>query len=349
MKSKYIELLNKFVTSNIELLSQSKKYKQRENDEISHFDYLPSFNEKNDPDYLGNLPVFKELLNSFLSQFIFIPNIKFDLNGHMSDNIDGLYLSDVISNDVHPLFKLKNISSNFSIKLEIDVFSQFNHITHNTKIHHSNFSFDDNKLELNSDFICESCDERLTLSIDYDTNLIYSTYKKDPCILPFKPKNLTVHLKSPSGKIVFLNDPRKIFNESRDNRYKVSINSTLGCIQETEFYASHNIGFFFISNSMPYIFQNNSEILFASFNEESDEDIEKFKNYNELGYICTGLWWYTVLDYDLYQSLCLINNIDPNSIEHTVATINKNEFSVLHDLTAHSDGYFQGVFSSISY
>lgn len=348
MVEKYDALLKQFVKNNMDTLLSSRRYKDPKDDESEYaLHYLPEHNQTPDPGFIGESPQFEELRETFIDTFINLDTISFNMQGHFPE-FDGHSIAYVINNirscnrDI--------IRFDVEYKLLVDVFTAFLSVRDNTTInYYFMFSYGKNKVEFQSSRSCPSCNEYLTMMIDYDKMAVVSLLKKTDCPLAVSPKNIVVELQSPSGKLVFLNDPRQFLKIERDNRYKVSINSTLGCLQETESYAAQNVGYFFIGNCMPYIFQKGNEILFSSFNEESDEDIEQFKDYDELGSVCTDLWWYSILDYQLFLDLCASKGVNPDSIDHTVATTNKDTFTVDHDMTAHKEGHFSGTYSTITY
>lgn len=347
MLEQYEALLKQFVNENMSILLASRRYQDpREGREETSLDYIPEHNQTPDPGYITNTPQYSELLNTFIDTFINRDDITVKMQGHLSD-IDGKTLSEILATDIR--YSRANMIHEYDFKLQIDLFETFLGLRDNKPINYFVFSYGKNKVEFQSSVRCRACNEFLSMSIDYDQKAVVSVVKKPDCPLAETPRNIVVTLKSPSGKLVFLNDPREFFKLERDNRYQVSINSTLGCIQETNFYAKHNIGFFFIGNCMPSIFQKDNTILFASFHEEDDEAVEQFKEYKELGSVCADLWWYTILDYQLFLDLCDEQGVDPESIEHTVAITNKETFTVDHNLTAHEEGDFEGTFSTITY
>jgi hypothetical protein len=347
MVEKYDALLKHFVTNNMATLLASRRYKEPKEGKAEYaLHYLPEHNKTPDPGFIGETPQFNELLETFIDTFINLETISFQMQGHFPE-LNGRSVAYVIENVRS--YKRDIIRFEYEYKLLLDVFHAFLGIRDNTKINYFMFSYGHNQIEFQSTLGCPSCNEYLSMIIDYDKMGVVSLIKKPDCPLAAAPKNVVVELKSPSGKLVFLNDPRQFLKIERDNRYKVSINSTMGCLQETEAYAEQNVGYFFIGNCMPYIFQKGNEILFSSFNEESDEDIEHFKEYEELGYVCTGLWWYSILDHQLFLDLCASKGVNPASIEHTVAITNKETFTVDHDMTAHKEGHFSGTYSTITY
>lgn len=345
MFEQYDALIKQFVTDNMSTFLASKRYKEPEAGKAENsLDYLPEHNTKADPDFIGDSPQFKDLVSTFVDRFIDRDDIIFKMQGHMP-TIDGRTVADVMATDDR--YDREMMLFEYDMKLQIDIFDAFLGMRDNVKINYFTFSYARNKVEFQSSLRCPACNQYLTMIIDYDQMAIVPLSKVKDCPLANVPTNIVVELNSPSGKLVFLNDPREFFKLERENRYAISINSTLGCIQETQFYADHNIGHFFIGNCMPYIFQKDNEILFSSFDEEYEDD--RFEGYEQLGYVCTGLWWYTILDHQLFLKLCAEQGVDPESIEHTVATTDKQTFKVDHDLTAHREGDFNGVYSTITY
>lgn len=349
MQDQYKNLLSQFVTDNLSIFQANRRYSEiKEGREDTSLNYLPNHNEKADDNFIGNTPQFKELLNTFMSSFIERDDIVFNLQGHFPQ-FDGRTMTEVMKTvSFHDRANLIETCA-FDMKLLIDLFNLFLSLSGNEKYHSFMFSYGKNRIELHSTQACPSCSTYITMVIDYNTNTVCSLLKKPDCLLKEQPDTIEIDLESPSGKLVFLNDPRRFLKVERDERNSRSINSLLGCIEETKAYAAHNVGFFFIANSLPNIMQDHEKILFTSYNDEDEESIEKFKDYANLGYVCADLWWYTVLDHQLYLDLCAAKGVDPESIDHTVAVTDRPTFKVVHDLTAHKVGHHFGVFSTITY
>lgn len=349
MQDQYKDLLTRFVTDNLDVFKANRRYKEiEEGREDTSLNYLPDNNQIADENFIGDSPQFKELLNTFMTSFIERDDIVFNLQGHFPD-FDGRTMTDVMANvRFHDRANLIETCA-FDMKLLIDLFNLFLSLSGSEKYHSFMFSYGKNRLELHSTQACPSCSTYISMVIDYNTNTVCSLLKKPDCLLKELPDTVEINLESPSGKLVFLNDPRRFLKVERDGRNSRSINSLLGCIEETQAYAAHNVGFFFIANSVPSIMQSHEKILFASYDEEDDHSIKQFEDYTNLGYVCADLWWYTVLDHQLYLDLCAAKGVEPESIEHTIAIIDKPKFKVVHDLTAHKKGHHFGVFSTITY
>lgn len=347
MLEQYDALLKQFVHDNMELLLANRRYKDpKEGSSESNLDYLPAHDDKPDSNFIRETQQFKDLVGQFVDTFIIRDDLIFKMQGHMAA-LDNKSIKEVV--ETVDYYDRDNLIFEYEMKLLMDVFSAFLGVRDNKPHRYFVFSYGNHKIEFQSSQRCPACNEYISMIINYDQMAVVPLVKKQDCPLANAPTNIVITLKSPSGKLVFLNDPRKFLKIERDNRYAVSINSTLGCIQETEFYASHNVGFFFVGNSSPHIFQNDNDIVICSDYDDDEEVSLVSSDYAEVGYICTDLWWYTVMDHQLFIELCLASNVDPESIDYTVATTNKNSFTVDHDLTVHTEGYYWGIYSKITY
>lgn len=355
-QQEYDTFINKFVSDNWDTLLKARKYRSSYKDREGPLDYTPDKNEKADANYIGISEQFSTFTDKFLNDYIFTDGLKFDLKGHFPD-LHGRSLVDVMSSSDKAksysarYFFRENIAKVFSRKLIADIFQAFIYARDNSAqdIYYHMFAYDDNLIEIKTGTSCPTCDGYVAFMIDFETNTIISHGESEPCKLPTSSNKVTVTLKSPSGKLVFLNDPSQFFKLERDNQYDVSINSTLGCIEETKFHAKHNIGYFFIGNTTAYIMQKEGEILATLFDDENDKQAAKYKDYKMRGDVCTGVWWYTVLDHDLYLKLCEEQQVDPASIEHTVVKTKALKYKVSHSLAAHKKGHHVGVYSKITY
>lgn len=371
MKNEYDLLIKAFVHDNFALLSSARKYRsvlsQFSTDDKpvreSPMDFTPdSFKRQQaDPDYIGYSDQYKTLVKTFFDTFIDREGLKFDLQSHFP-TLHNRYLSELLA-ETDPehfgsFFTHKNLLDYFERRLISDVFSAFMAVRDQSTegIHYRMFMLDDNCIELKSTYPCPSCDVHMSIVIDFEKNLIkpFDYIPVPDCKLAKLPSRVIVKLKSPSGKLVFLNNPRSFFKKKRedgidDYSKHSSINSTMGCIEETQFYAQHNIGYFFIGNTMIDIFQKDKVIVTTNYNDEDSRHVKKYSTYQHKGYICTGLWWYTILDYDLYHELCKQEGVDPASIKHDIVEIGSTSYKVSHSLAAHEKGHHYGQHSKITY
>jgi len=346
--TQYTVLLTDFVHEHMDTLLAGKRYKEpKEGREESSLDYMPDHNQSAEPGFIGDTAAFRQLVNTFFENFINRDDIVFDLKGHFAD-IHGKTLSAVVQQD--GFYSKKHALHEFEIKILIDVLQAFLDIRDGKTEPFHSFMFFCNKniIEFKSGHRCPACNQYVTMNIDYELKSVRSYMNVPDCPFIAKiPKNIKVKLEVPSKKLVFLNSPRKFLPLEREDRHSLSINSLLGCIKETEMYAAHNVGFFFVGNCSPSILQKDNEILFTSYDEYDPKDLEKFKEYAYKGYVCTDLWWYTVLDYDLYLKLCSDKNLDVDAIDHTIVDINKTSCTITHNLKAAKEGDHYGLFSKI--
>lgn len=345
-KKKYDAFLKKFVNENLESFSNSPKY--RTSKSATALDYIPERGQTAQPGFIGGTAQFRKLTLDFFDEFIIKEDPSFNLNGHYKDFTGKL--SDY--SDKRGAFSKEHIMMNVNHNILIDLFHAFISIRDNVEApYYFMFAFDDNYIDLPSLPSCKSCGTYLALSLNFTKNEITISEFCDqkPCVIDKKVKTINVALKTPSGKLVFLNNPKEFFTLKREGVDNASINSTLGCIQETNFHAEHNIGYFFIGNTGLYVMQKEGQIIVTNYDDDEEGQVKKFKDYKINGRISTVLWWYTILDYDLYIDLCNKNKVDPNSITHTVVKTNSPKCKISHKMNAHdSDGYY-GRHSTIKY
>lgn len=346
----YHETLHNFVNFHISDFNASKIYEK--DVAAPELTYIPDPQNKQDPTYIVNKPYYKDFINYLIDNIFYDSEPVFDLKGHLG-NYDGKTLNYFEHKDDY-LFSRDALVRNITTKVAIDAYKVYVAIKNKT-IFNKNafflFLFGDDSIELTSTQSCSKCSKYTSTYLNFKENKIQTFETTDePCAYKDKKQtNVKVNLSVPSKKLVFLNNPRKFFNQQRNDKHSVSINSTLGCVQETEFYASHNIGFFFVGNTMLDALKNGKDILIANFDEDDEESeyAKKLENYENVGSVVMDLWWYTLLDYDLYMSLCSSKNVDPDSIDHVTIDIDGTNISVNHSLKAHSKGHFWGIHSKI--
>lgn len=349
LPEEYNLFIQTFVDNHFDLLSTQRKY-DVDSDESSA--YIPKYNETPDDNFIRNNPHFKLFVDAFIAKFIDLPELTLDLKGHFK-KIDGKSISEAITlskprnSESYFILSLEILHSMFSFKLLGDVFSAY--INKRDKINSPPRYFvvygKKNTFHLGESMQCPSCSTLVTFIVDYDTKKVTPFSQTHPCKLAIESRSVGVTIPCNSKKLVFLNSPRKFFPMTSNKQH--SLNSTLGCIEETKFYASHNIGYFFVGNTSVDIIQKDSKITALTFDDRDKKHIEKYKDYIQHGNIWCTLWWYTVLDYDLYLDLCAGTDVDPDSIEHIVVPIHGNKVNISHSLAAHRKGYHNGVFSQM--
>lgn len=346
-RKEYITSLYNFIKQNIDDFNHSKQYTRQYGNRTS-LSYIPEQKDRNDPSYIANKPYYSNFVNNIIDSILYSSDLVFETLGHISE-LDGKTLLS-LKEDEKSYFSKKNIVHKLSTKIAIDLYRYYESLKKGEEFdeYRSFFFTFDNCIELISSDKCRKCNSYLNLYINLDKGKIcFELDDVKPCSLPKPPNHIKVSLKVPSRKLVFLNNPSKFINIERDDKYEVSINSTLGCIKETELYQKHNIGFFYVGNTYLHAMKKGNTILFANYDDSDSKDRYKFKGHEEKGSVCMDLWWYTVLDFDLYVSLCAKNNIKPNNIEHIIVDIEGTTVDIKHSLKPHSS-YFRGTHSKIT-
>lgn len=342
----YVDFLKNFVSrhqsffDNLYNFKESKDEDEKEDEKVpSPFDYLDNVSSTHPKSPYG-LKEFTQLQNEFYDIFIAPYNsaiIKFQ--GHMAE-YDGKTLLEAGNTEAewYNYFSKESILGNMQISLICNAISVAKfpmQNIRNTSI--TPFGYVPNGIELNEGLACPFCNQRIgNVVLNYDT-LEITPFRAIVQHCPNTKKSISkIKLSVPSKKLVFLNDIRHAFKVKPES--EISINSTLGKMQQTEIYAEHNIGYFFVSNTSPTILQKEGSILIDTnyFDNQDEEDNNKhqkeYKDYIDKGYICTDLWWYFVLDFDLYSQLCANANLSPDYFSHTVVDITSSKVKISHDL-----------------
>lgn len=179
---------------------------------------------------------------------------------------------------------------------------------------------------------CHECGERLRLQtqdrenpsntyqfrlVTYDAN----APRGGPYFVPAKPcechglKHWTDKVTFPSGK-VYASDWFRILNftkiiDNEEDKYKLSLNSRLGCFKISRLYAKlFNFAKFQVGNTCPAIFASDKQIVFG--HEVEDDNGRTITKNNlslkEKGYICTDLWAACFIDHDVLVDLLIQGN-----------------------------------------
>jgi hypothetical protein len=118
----------------------------------------------------------------------------------------------------------------------------------------------------------------------------------DTCPYPNGPPPYHYDFKFPSGKIVIENDLRHLFPDHEDF-------SGQGVVWEqriTAYYAKLGMAHFFVGNTCPGFWRvgKDSYVIAPTPRDNDYNDIEV--PWKSLGGICTDLWWYSIMDHDLF-------------------------------------------------
>jgi hypothetical protein len=328
------------------------KEKEGEDPRFSGYDFIPGYpknHEKNSP--LLH-PLIQNYFNAFYEEFIgqYAKTMKFNLMGHFSQ-YDGHTLDEVskMKTDWYHPFEKDALISNYEISLFAELITYHHHKKDGTLEEFFSLLFWKN-INILQRFMdgrqCPYCNKSIYASINYDANEISVTHPESikPCDKD-QPHEIHITLKTPSKRLVFLNDFRTVFNRERDDRYEVSVNSRKGRFAECALYAKENMGYFHVSNTSPSIFLGDHKILISRR--------QKHKGFKKQGQIITDLWWYFVLDADLFDKLCsehtftghIKNKEDLNPI---YVDINSDEIKITHyDYYDEHEGEVKQILSKI--
>lgn len=145
---------------------------------------------------------------------------------------------------------------------------------------------------------CHYCGETVTFGIDGDR-----WWALSPCKYP-TGVSCVFHLDVPSGAIIVANDLRRLIPgdpdtgiwppPSPDQNYDV--NSAIGSVNTTYWYAEHKMAHAFVGNTMaglyadePGHYHMGRSLTFTDSELEAGAD-------DSLAIVCTDLWWYSIMD-----------------------------------------------------
>lgn len=350
IEQKYREYLKTFFLNNREYFNNLKSFnkdgEKTKLSSLSYLDYLPDDKSSS----LDKDPVIVDFLDGVFENFINIDGLKYNLHGHTKELDNRLFKDVLADSDLYHLTK-ENIINEFKDFILIDLFDVFlsESLNGHTPSKMSSFIMFEQIHQFIGGDKCDYCSTSVYAKLDYASNEIQLSSHLKACPRPdVEETSITIDLKTPSKKLVFLNSPKKFVTVERN--YKLSLGSILGEIHITKEYADKNIGYFLVSNTSPRIYQNDTEILIASINEESDRYEELIKTHKDMGMIITDLWAYVVLDYDLFNSLCTEKGVDTESIEYTVVNIPSEQITIVHTLNINEDTTdFSLPFSKITF
>lgn len=322
MKDKYHLFIDEFINKNKKELLAFPIYEDQDILEEPKSTRIPPYQMKKESKNLFNNPLIKELMNSFYEKFINIPELTFDLNGHCQ-NYHGRTLKDVIDDkDMYWDSKEKYIER-YAFHVVSTLFDKLSGETEDYSmlfIKNTMRNFIESKH-------CPHCDKSIYAQIDYAENKIkipehmLNHIGKEPCSISKVSSVFTVKINTPSKKIIFFNNPYQLIKIEREDQYTCSINSIEGSMKESLAYAEQNIGFFSVNNTSPSILKSKKDIIIAPTDTK--------KGYEKLGYICTDLWWYTVMDYELFLSMSKNVDID---FDFTIVETGSTSCEITHNL-----------------
>lgn len=332
-KDQYIDLLNSFVLSNKETLSKSAIMTQKKG-QLTLDDFGSPLNSKS----IYNTNLIDDLFVAFSDMFLDF-DYTISLRGHFP-KYHKKSLQDLLKGS-----QGRFIKSTLERYLWVDVLNTYVALENKTEREYLlNFDKPD-LLTLCSTVTCPHCDTYLGIHIDYNTlSVITDDYLEKECSFNHEKdydEMIVVKLTTPSNKLVVFNTPKVLLDLERANRYETSINSIQGITEETLMYSGRNIGYFFISDRTPKIYQKPNEIIISDVcpdnnNPESEaydpRSQEMINQYDYKGFVSTSAWWVTVMDYDHFHQLCTNKRIKKSDIEHLVLNIGSDLCEIIYDL-----------------
>lgn len=146
---------------------------------------------------------------------------------------------------------------------------------------------------------CLVCDQRFTVTI-LGNNIDFQ------CENECNTGDITFDIHFPTGEVVYADSPDR-FGEAKEsgllpNVDDVSnINKLSNMYEWTRRYAAANIAFVFVGNTCPSVLTKpNGDIQIGGRGENTEDAPEAW---NKEGYICTDLWWATLLDKQYYDEI----------------------------------------------
>jgi len=345
LHEEYQVLLNDFCLKHKEDILRLPKFE----DNGDCFDYTPSYSQRVDPNFdKSTFPENNPLIQDFVQQVYALiwgedDLIKIRLNGHFNQ-YDGKTLKEInqMKEDFYPhLFSAKYIKNALNNQLVYDlvsitIFDPTNGFPQLTNSRMPNII--DPLLNLWESEHCPFCHKYMSFEYHHAEKIFTSrSIKVDESVCMhtlFNGNNIySFTMNVPSKKIVFMNDIRNAFNFDRKDKYIVSLNSSLGKKRECETYAENNVGYFFVSNTSPYIYQNKEQIVIDPFNVKFKRDEEIGEpvipnDYINRGSICTDLWAVCMADYEYFLKKCKEEKVNPDDFDIIVVDIPNNKVDV---------------------
>lgn len=146
---------------------------------------------------------------------------------------------------------------------------------------------------------CEHCGEHIRYILKDN-----AIQPKSRTCYEIKPQTVDIHV--PSGRLIFLDWPRKgrgkeLLSYLDEGK---SINSFKGQVERIHRYAGEQIFHFFVGNTCPSVYKDGDSILIGNPPlDEEDEEIAFTETAEKEGYVCTDLWWVTAYDASVYDQL----------------------------------------------
>lgn len=161
---------------------------------------------------------------------------------------------------------------------------------------------------------CSSCGLRVQTRFDKASN----TFECEGAECPYPDGHvpLSFDLNFPSGIMVVENDMRRLLNEQppddsiehwSDHTKNFYVNTKLGCVNTSLWYAERGMAHCFVGNTCPGIYRTSEDSYeignyWEHDGEEDDEGVNKAPG-TEVAGVLTDLWWFSIMDKILYENL----------------------------------------------
>ena len=306
-----IKLLEKYCDDNIEEFNKLKDYSYKSNSGKDKISKIPTFR---DNDKVSDIPYFSKMIDIVYLNFIDNKDITFQLKNHLYRN--GTKLKNIQENQPNYFtfsecrikdalgYVLPNIMELYSEPEKNDELDMLSYYKKDINLGY---------LKIKDSARCEACDENLNIYLNLESSEItfidFLSHLNNECPVSFDDNRvITTRVNVSSGKLIFANDMRRLLNPEQLKKieqkgYDHSISSYIGEKICTESYASHDMVYCFVGNTCPSVFKiNDEEIVVGQTHSEDSDEYIKHGGVKQ-GYICTDLWWFCAIDYDLFLKL----------------------------------------------
>lgn len=345
IRTDIMSMVDAFVSKNKEAISQFAPMSNKDKAEKpSAFDYLPSWNQSvSDAENPLKNPLVEELASK-IALVIFgenHDNIKFNLQGHIA-HIDAKTWLEVEESEKQNMWTTYSYSNVFDVLVR-EVFldmieSAFFDNEEDRKFRLHNFRRNQFHHIFESSY-CRNCDKNVAVFFDTETRTFQSSTYFKACPKVSAVMNFT--LKSPSKKLVIVNDIREAFEVNRKDENTITINSIHGKVLECEAYMEHNIAYISLCSGMVSVIHNPKEQKIALdvlkntyYTKDKKDNYEKVlnKGFEEAGNVYLGLRAVFILDFDHYKKLCEEKGFDLNHFEPVYVSVSSDELNITCDI-----------------
>lgn len=162
---------------------------------------------------------------------------------------------------------------------------------------------------------CSECGELITIVFSNETNEL-KDFVRNPETRELEQieckrvEDYSFEIEIPTGEILCcdrLPNSYDMLSDSESNQYiRKTLNSAQGLKDRTLYHADKNIFHVFVSNTCPCVYKKEDTLLIGNgiYDEETD-DMKPYDGSEEIAFICTDLWWTSVVDVEIYKKLLI--------------------------------------------